>query len=92
MWFLNSTYISGLGLSEANWAGKFPERATSGHKSARAPGEPVNVTKGRYSIAINNGTRQHWGNASGKLNTMSFSSSQINHPERAMAFCDANNF
>lgn len=92
MWFLNSSYISGVGLTEANWDEKFPNTATSGHKSARAPGAPKNATKGRFSIAINNGTKQHWGNSSGLLDSMSFHASQITHPARAMAFCDANDF
>jgi len=92
MWFLNSSFTSGLGLTDANWDEKYPEAATSGHKSARSPSEPKNATRGRFSIAINNGTRQHWGNSSGVLGSMSFHTSQINHPARAMAFCDANDF
>ncbi|MBC7979358.1 MAG: type II secretion system protein [Armatimonadetes bacterium] len=91
MWFINPDFILGLGLNEADWDEKFPVAATSGLRTARAPNEPSNVTDGRFSIAMNTGTKQHWG-SNGTLPSMSYHTSQINYPARAMAFCDANDF
>ena len=91
MWFINPDFILGLGLSEANWEEKFPAAATSGLRTARAPNEPPKATDGRFSIGMNTGTKQHWG-SNGTLPAMSYHTSQITYPARAMAFCDANDF